>query len=436
MEALGRNYFADPSSVWLRVRGGAGNVVRGFMFCAGGFAVFLLALLFLDVGHADAQTATTLWSKDITVRHDGGGDGYHKLGAIFGYGDNSSDNTTFTYGGATYTVKSIDWNGPKRSNGNQVWLRTEPLFSPSERGLFELQIKDGDYTYRYNYSDGRTYTTSVSRSGSVRRVYTGWSSESPGWAVEDKQVKVSIIRLAAADNALRFAPQPVPVGTSGRLEIFDLSAGDSGQWKWICNDGFGEEEAEVACRQLGHTTGEAEVLELPEDWLEMETNPLVGIGIIASLYNLLNLTALMATPGLLDEVDCGGDESRLIDCEHAGRGVTDCNISESVGATCNANGLPPLPPTLTATIIEGSVKLSWTEPPAHPTRAPVTSYTIIVTRERDIQVFDTPLELSKGSDVTAVYFTHQRSGETWEYVIRAESDAGPSVSNSVQVTVQ
>ena len=129
-------------------------------------------------------------------------------------------------------------------------------------------------------------------------------------------------------NPLRLAGYPErPNNYTGRLEIFDGTAGDDGQWKWICDDGFGVEETQVACRELGLPTDGAEVWEMPDDWLDM------GSG-LAALVRALIIADLSQTPALLDDLDCDGDETRLIDCDHAGRGTSDCSISEAVGVTC------------------------------------------------------------------------------------------------------
>jgi hypothetical protein len=41
---------------------------------------------------------------------------------------------------------------------------------------------------------------------------------------------------------------------------------------------------------------------------------------------------------LLDEVSCGGDESRLMDCDHQGINIHDCQHMEDACVRC---GLPP-----------------------------------------------------------------------------------------------
>ena len=94
---------------------------------------------------------------------------------------------------------------------------------------------------------------------------------------------------------------------SGMLEIFD---NETKQWKGICDDGWGTEEAEVACKQLGLSGGTA------------ETN-IIRIGLPPLLF-------------LLDDVECDGTETALFECEHAGFGVSNCTSWEYAGVTCEA----------------------------------------------------------------------------------------------------
>ena len=69
----------------------------------------------------------------------------------------------------------------------------------------------------------------------------------------------------------------------GRLDVCY-----NGQWGTVCNYGFSDVDASVACRQLGFTDG----------------------------YTISNIPFLSHDlPTLLDEIMCNGTELRLIDCE-------------------------------------------------------------------------------------------------------------------------
>jgi len=94
-------------------------------------------------------------------------------------------------------------------------------------------------------------------------------------------------------------PQP----SEGRLEVRH-----NGQWGTVCDDGFSNVTAEVACKMLGFDTGTAEG-EAP-----------FGGG---------------SGPIWLDEVRCNGTESSLFECRHNGWGNEDCTHREDVGLFCS-----------------------------------------------------------------------------------------------------
>ena len=113
------------------------------------------------------------------------------------------------------------------------------------------------------------------------------------------------IRLAAGNNE-----------REGRVEIFDgkTDDGDGTGWESVCaNSGWGSEEAEVVCRQLGFSGNTASA----------------------------TLHSSKITPPrifLLDEVDCTtGDEATLLDCDHGTRGQHDCSSwrPEYAKVTCS-----------------------------------------------------------------------------------------------------
>ncbi|XP_025102832.1 deleted in malignant brain tumors 1 protein-like isoform X2 [Pomacea canaliculata] len=93
--------------------------------------------------------------------------------------------------------------------------------------------------------------------------------------------------------------------SSGRLEILY-----NGTWNLVCDEGFGLQEAEVACRMLGFdSNGEARVMSLP--YGNSSTRTISG------------------------NVTCRGTEGSLAECEHPGFNTIDCVKSQVVGISCS-----------------------------------------------------------------------------------------------------
>ena len=91
---------------------------------------------------------------------------------------------------------------------------------------------------------------------------------------------------------------------AGRLEIYV-----SGQWGTVCDDGWGNNEAIVACGQMGFEGAYA------SDWT-------------------LSSSGSSSQTIWLDDVTCTGSESQLINCNHRGLGVENCGHSEDIGIRC------------------------------------------------------------------------------------------------------
>ena len=89
----------------------------------------------------------------------------------------------------------------------------------------------------------------------------------------------------------------------GRLEVCYL-----GQWGTVCDDLFGDLDAQVACRQLGFNSTRASAQQFAFG---------SGTGQI-----------------WLDNVQCRGVENRLVDCVHNGFGEHNCFHFEDAGIAC------------------------------------------------------------------------------------------------------
>ena len=100
--------------------------------------------------------------------------------------------------------------------------------------------------------------------------------------------------------SLRLMNGPTP--WQGRVEIYKDHV-----WGTICDDDWDDKDARVVCRQLGYTGGTA----LTDAAYGMGTGKIV-----------------------LDDVDCSGTESTLVNCIHRLWGRNNCMHNEDAGVDC------------------------------------------------------------------------------------------------------
>ena len=113
--------------------------------------------------------------------------------------------------------------------------------------------------------------------------------------------------VPSASGALRLAQGGgVYGGSYGRLQVYH-----DGRWGLVCDTNFDELGARVACRQLGFADGEE------------------GYGGAGS----------GGLPFWLKSVECGGTESRLVDCPHRGLKEHSCGSFHIVGLECSRTPL-------------------------------------------------------------------------------------------------
>ena len=89
----------------------------------------------------------------------------------------------------------------------------------------------------------------------------------------------------------------------GRVEV-----NFGGKWGSICDDGFGIEDGEVICRQLGHSG----------------VNNVFGFAAFGSNDDVI----------WLDNLECLGNETNLAQCEHNGWYNHNCFSFEDAGVSC------------------------------------------------------------------------------------------------------
>ncbi len=215
----------------------------------------------------------------------------------------------FTYKGTSYNIWGV--SSSYLSAEKKVHIGISPRFPPegSDRKLFNIYVgsKGGDLK-KFNFGD----TTN-----------NEWPGEAGFKNVTTGTVKITVIDESLGDNLefATFLPAPSLIKVDGsdithKRGRIQIRHGDKAYA--ICNTGFGREEAQVACRQLGSLAVGASVSPLTQDdFKNTDTSNTTW----SSWKHFFSMIALLGTPVLLDQVECTGNESRLVDCNHLGLGV-------------------------------------------------------------------------------------------------------------------
>ncbi|XP_046558987.1 scavenger receptor cysteine-rich type 1 protein M130-like [Haliotis rubra] len=130
--------------------------------------------------------------------------------------------------------------------------------------------------------------------------------------IMDKRLEIPLMFLASLvisvfGQTIRLV-SPLDNGV-GRLEVYY-----NGMWGTVCDDGFGVEEAKVACRQLGRS----------KSGVTPRAIQSFGFG-VGRIW--------------LDDVSCSGTESSLASCSHNPWGANGCSHSEDVGIICDPSDI-------------------------------------------------------------------------------------------------
>ena len=83
----------------------------------------------------------------------------------------------------------------------------------------------------------------------------------------------------------------------------------NGTWGTVCDDYFSYTEGAVVCRHLNYTG-------------------------VQSYMSEMSVAGEITGPIWLDDIDCTGSESSLLDCSHSGFGEHNCDHMEDVWIKC------------------------------------------------------------------------------------------------------
>ena len=128
--------------------------------------------------------------------------------------------------------------------------------------------------------------------------------------ISEQNIQLSVGIVASSHGTLRLVEGSNY--TNGRVEVYILSVDDVG-WGTVCDGGWDNDDAQVVCRQL-------------------------GFGSSGTAVQGYRPSASSSVPIWLDNVNCYGNENKLIYCGHSGIGsINDCVHRDDSGVICQGS---------------------------------------------------------------------------------------------------
>ena len=207
------------------------------------------------------------------------------------------------------TSEISDPDGPADLTFSYQWLANSVSIAGATASSYRLTSSEA----------GKAVSVEVTFTDDASNVHTLLSASTPPVSEAEK---LGDIRLRGAS-----------LGSEGRVEIYYYDGHpDDGEWVTVCDDGFTDLEASVACRQLGYGDGTA----------------LTNLNYAASGLEVV-----------LTDVQCRGTESTLFVCDLV-EGNTGCTAREEVGVRCRSaavNAAPTGAPVIVGSPVAGQALL-------------------------------------------------------------------------------
>ena len=271
---------------------------------------------------------------------------------------------------------------------------TEPSNAGPPITGYGVQYRAGDtgsFTEWAHSGTGRSATITGLLASTEYQVRVRAISDEGTGAWSDSGAGTTGVTQGPGDGDLRI----VGGGTSGRLQIRY-----GGDWKGICNDrwdGPNQDNAGVACRQLGYRAG--------------TVTPSIRVA--------------GDTDFLLDDLDCVGHEADLLACAHAGVNTHNCTAGEHVGVSCS-DAAPSAPRDLNAVAGDGQVALSWRAPTSAGDTA-IVRYEYATNEDGGVYEPWTAIPSSAPSEANAVSYTVDGivNDKSYGFLVRAVNGSTP-----------